>query len=237
MVHVTHRRQLTLLVLIGGLAGAAMLLLAGCSGVPTRTENAARQDLSHVKSRYRPQDAKPPLPTLTQDSGLPDLIQYALLNNPRVESTFYDWAAAVEEITTARSLPDPMLTFSAEISRGIPTLSAGLMTDPGMNWPGPGKLPLRADAAYAEAMKKRSLFEGELLDTALAVKRAYFQIGVLEEQIRWTREILVLVDDVEAIARQPEASADIRGAMILTAALIEGATLAALVFALLFKIL
>ena len=42
---------------------------------------------------------------------------------------------------------------------------------------------------------------------------------------------------VEAIARQPEASADIRGAMILTAALIEGATLAALVFALLFKIL
>jgi F-type H+-transporting ATPase subunit c len=42
---------------------------------------------------------------------------------------------------------------------------------------------------------------------------------------------------VEAIARQPEASADIRGAMILTAALIEGATLAALVFALLFKLL
>lgn len=42
---------------------------------------------------------------------------------------------------------------------------------------------------------------------------------------------------VEAIARQPEASADIQRAMILTAALIEGATLAALVFALLFKLL
>ena len=42
---------------------------------------------------------------------------------------------------------------------------------------------------------------------------------------------------VEAIARQPEASGDIRGAMILTAALIEGATLAALVFALLFKLI
>jgi F-type H+-transporting ATPase subunit c len=42
---------------------------------------------------------------------------------------------------------------------------------------------------------------------------------------------------VEAIARQPEASADIRGAMILTAALIEGVTLAALVFALLFKLI
>ncbi len=42
---------------------------------------------------------------------------------------------------------------------------------------------------------------------------------------------------VEAMARQPEASDDIRGAMILTAALIEGAALAALVFALLFKVL
>jgi F-type H+-transporting ATPase subunit c len=42
---------------------------------------------------------------------------------------------------------------------------------------------------------------------------------------------------VEAIARQPEASADIRGAMILTAALVEGVALAAVVFALLFKVL
>jgi len=42
---------------------------------------------------------------------------------------------------------------------------------------------------------------------------------------------------VEAIARQPQASGDIRGAMILTAALVEGAALAALVFALLFKLL
>ena len=42
---------------------------------------------------------------------------------------------------------------------------------------------------------------------------------------------------VEAIARQPEASGDIRGAMILTAALIEGVALASLVFALLFKLL
>ena len=42
---------------------------------------------------------------------------------------------------------------------------------------------------------------------------------------------------VEAMARQPEASGDIRGAMILTAALIEGVALASLVFALLFKVL
>ena len=39
----------------------------------------------------------------------------------------------------------------------------------------------------------------------------------------------------EAIARQPEASGEIRGAALLFAVLLEGATIIALVFALLFK--
>jgi F-type H+-transporting ATPase subunit c len=41
----------------------------------------------------------------------------------------------------------------------------------------------------------------------------------------------------EGIARQPEASAEIRGAALLIAVLLEGATIIALVFALLFKLL
>ena len=41
----------------------------------------------------------------------------------------------------------------------------------------------------------------------------------------------------EAIARQPEAEAGIRGAALLIAVLLEGATLIALVFALLFKLI
>jgi F-type H+-transporting ATPase subunit c len=40
----------------------------------------------------------------------------------------------------------------------------------------------------------------------------------------------------EAIARQPEAGAEIRGAALLIAILLEGATIIALVFALLFKL-
>ena len=39
----------------------------------------------------------------------------------------------------------------------------------------------------------------------------------------------------QAIARQPEASGDIRGAMILTAALVEGAALIAIIFSFLMK--
>ncbi|NOT10096.1 MAG: ATP synthase F0 subunit C [Gemmatimonadales bacterium] len=41
----------------------------------------------------------------------------------------------------------------------------------------------------------------------------------------------------EAIARQPEAAAEIRGAALLFAVLLEGATIIAMVFALLFKLI
>jgi outer membrane protein TolC len=180
----------------------AAVLLGGCVGTPTANEKLARQDLKGVASRYRPEGAGPQLPVLSEDSTLADLMQYALLNSPSVEGAYFDWVGSVEAITTARSLPDPMLQFGLTISNGIPSLSASLMSDPGANWPGPGKLPARADAAYGESMKKRAVFETQLLGTALAVKRAYFQMWVLEEQIRWTRDVLALMENTEAIARQ-----------------------------------
>jgi outer membrane protein, heavy metal efflux system len=190
------------LVTLAGLSMAAALAFSGCTGTETRNETAARQDLVATQAHYRPHDAKPPLPVLSEQSDLKELITYALLNNPRVEAAYYDWAGAVEEITTARSLPDPMLNFGLDIGKGASALSVGLMSDPGMNWPGPGKLPLKAEAAFGEVLKRRALFEDELLATALAVKRAYYQTWVLEEQIRWTREILAVVDEIESLARR-----------------------------------
>lgn len=84
-------------------------------------------------------------------------------------------------------------------------------------------LLLLQDPAVAAALNNNALL-GAGIGMGLAIIGAGLGIGRIGGQA------------VEAIARQPEASADIRGAMILTAALVEGATLAALVFALLFKL-
>ncbi|HEX9282424.1 MAG TPA: ATP synthase F0 subunit C [Gemmatimonadales bacterium] len=80
-------------------------------------------------------------------------------------------------------------------------------------------------AEIAEAAKNANALLGAGIGLGLAVIGAGLGIGRIGGQA------------VEAIARQPEASGDIRGAMILTAALIEGVALASLVFALLFKLL
>ena len=80
-------------------------------------------------------------------------------------------------------------------------------------------------AAAAEAALNNNALLGAGIGMGLAIIGAGLGIGRIGGQA------------VEAMARQPEAANDIRGAMILTAALIEGATLASLVFALLFKVL
>jgi len=187
---------------VEALACAALIASLGCSVSPTDSERAARADVEAVSRRYRPGDAKPELPRLTADSSLADYLRFAVLNNPRVEAAYYDWAAAVEQITPAGTPPDPRLTFESDITDTVMTLMPGLMVD----LPGPGKLRLASDAAAAESRAAYFAFEREILRTALAVKTAYFRRHFLEETIRVENETLQLLFDLEQLAQQQNAA-------------------------------
>src|SRR5260370_7968369 len=78
-------------------------------------------------------------------------------------------------------------------------------------------------AAVVAAAKNTNALLGAGIGIGLAVIGAGLGIGRIGGQA------------TEAIARQPQASGDIPGAMILTAALIEGAALAGLLFPRLFQ--
>lgn len=178
------------------------MALAGCVGTPTASERASRADVAAVSQRYRPGDAKPALPTLAAASPLADFLQFAMLNSPRVEAAYYEWAMSVEGIVPARSLPDPRLTFEADITDTVMSLMPGLMID----LPGPGKLRAAGDVAAAESGVAYFGFEIEILRTALAVKTAYFRLHFLQETLRVQRETLRLLGDLEEIARQQNAA-------------------------------
>jgi outer membrane protein, heavy metal efflux system len=173
------------------------LLLAGCRGIPTRSENAARQQAKAVAASYRPQGQKPALPVLKPDSSLSNLLTYAMLNQPSVEAAYYDWAASVERITLARSLPDPQFTFQMDIQNVVTSIMPGLMG----SLPWPDKLRVGAEVASAESQAKYSSFESSVLATAFEVKRAYYQLYFLTEKIRLNRETLRLLSDLEELAR------------------------------------
>ncbi len=174
-----------------------LLALTGCKGIGTRGERETRQQAAMVKTAYRPNGQRLALPDLTTNSSLGDFLICAMLNQPQIEAAYYDWAASVENITVARSLPDPQFTFQLYIQDVITSVMPGLMAQ----IPWLGKLQAQAEAATAESQAKYFAFEGAVLQTAYAVKQGYYQLWFLDKKITVDREMLRLLSQLEQITR------------------------------------
>ncbi|MGH9594562.1 MAG: TolC family protein, partial [Bryobacteraceae bacterium] len=134
---------------------AAAMLLAGCTGVALQNEKDARRQLQTVAAAYHVE-----LPALTTNSSLADFVRFATLRQPAVAAAYFDWSASIERITQARSLPDPQLTFQADIQDIITSIMPGVL----MNFPGPGKLRAAANAASAGSDSKYYTFASAVLE-------------------------------------------------------------------------
>jgi cobalt-zinc-cadmium efflux system outer membrane protein len=187
-----HIRQLILPGLVAG-----VLTLTGCRGIPAPGEKSARHDLGTVTDKFRPDNQPPVLPELTPDSSLSNYVTYALLNQPQVAAAYTDWSASVEDITVARSLPDPQITFQSDIADIVENVMPGFLQE----FPGPGKLKARARLAAAESKGKYFAFESAGLQAAFNLKRAYFQLGLVDEQIHIQHQTLALLENQERVSR------------------------------------
>jgi outer membrane protein TolC len=67
--------------------------------------------------------------------------------------------------------------------------------------PGPGKLKTRARVAAAVSQGKYFTFESAVLQAAFNLKRAYYQLGLLEEQLRIKQATLSLLENQERVLR------------------------------------
>ena len=174
-----------------------LVLFGGCVGIPVPAEKQARQDAVEIAAKFQPQG----LLVLSTNANLSDFLQYAILNSPRVKVAYFDWLASIERITRARSLPDPLLTYQMDIARTVESIMPGLM----MEFPGPGKLGLRAEVASKETDTRYYAFETEVLKAAFEVKKAYYQLYFLTDKIRVNRKTLDVVSQMEQVAsRQNE---------------------------------
>jgi outer membrane protein TolC len=175
----------------------AASLLAGCVGVRTEGEKRVRKDQESIGRVYRPGNDRPDLPTLDTNAPLHDFLLFAMLNQPEVETAYFDWAVSVQRITVERSLPDPRLTFQSDIANMVMSLMPGLM----MDFPGPGKLKAAANVATAESEGKYFAFELSVLQTAFAVKKAYYELHFLDAKVNVNQETLRLTGEIEKLAR------------------------------------
>ena len=187
----------------GYLAGVLLICIAllGCKGIPTKSERSARRDLQAVTERFQPGGFQPALPELSASSSLSNLLTYAMLNQPRIQAAYFDWAGSVERITVERSLPDPLLTFESDITDIVTTVMPGFMQE----FPGPGKLKAAANVASATSQARYFAFESSVLTTALDLKRAYYNLHYLDEKVCINREMLKLVGELNRSAHAQNA--------------------------------
>jgi outer membrane protein TolC len=171
---------------------AAMLLITGCRGLTATGEKAARQDLAAVGGQFQTNRS-----VLTTNVTLRAAVNFALQNHPQVTATYADWAASVENITVARSLPDPKFTFELYAADIVSSLMPGLMAD----LPGPGKLSARAAVASAESRAKYFQFATAVQQTAFGVEKSFYPLHFLEAKLRVNRQTLSLLAELEALAR------------------------------------
>lgn len=183
--------------LVCGLVATLVVALTGCRGLSKKSEREARQHLQTVTETYRPGGARPQLPRLTPDSGLSNYLAYALLNQPAIETAYHEWQAAVERITRERSLPDPQFGFQSDITDVVEMLMFGLS----QQIPGPGKLKARAEVAGAMSEARYFAFENAVQQAAFDLKRSFYELFFLDEQIGITRKNLQLLEELEQIAR------------------------------------
>lgn len=201
-----HRRLLGLPLL-----ASAAVLLGGCSMLEPQYESTERESLGQVgeslgiaaftgesaaqgshggHSGHDGSAANSPLwrgsialPVLDENATAQDYERFALLNHPRVYAAFYRWWAQVEAITPARSLPDPMLTFQADITDMLMSVMPGIMFE----IPAWGKLEAMGKEAAAGA---RAAYR----EYVMALYETQTQLLMAWAQLRYSEQMLLLAE-------------------------------------------
>jgi outer membrane protein TolC len=124
-------------------------------------------------------------------------VRFALLNHPSVEAAYLDWKAAAESIAPARSLPDPQLTFQADIADTVMSLMPGVMF--GISHSGRRAAAAR-EAASRSGVAYRAYAE-EVARVAAGVAGAWSDLAYIDEELGLKDEAALLVGQSLAIER------------------------------------
>ncbi|MBI4622762.1 MAG: TolC family protein, partial [Verrucomicrobia bacterium] len=159
------------------LLGAAF---AGCAVAPSAAEKQAHTQLAQIGETLRPAAQKPALPELRADSPLGEYVRFAVLNHPQVAAAYHDWHASVSAIAPARALPDPQITFEADISDMLMTFMPGVMFD----FMTRGKRSAMAREMTATSNVAYRAYVATVLRVASDSRKAWIELAFIDESIR-----------------------------------------------------
>ncbi len=130
------------------------------------------------------------------------LVQYALANNPQIQAARAYAFALGARVPQAASLPDPQLMTTAflqaiQTAAGPQEVAMSLS----QRFPWYGKLALRSQVAYHDAMAAYARLAVAELKVAEQVKRTYYEVYFLQHAIEVIRALQPRLEDVVKIAQ------------------------------------
>ena len=186
----------------------SVIFLAGCVSA-SREERAAQNRVRETGALLQAGAPNRDLPSLTTASPLSDYLRYALLNRPEVEAAYDDWHGAVLAIAPARALPDPKLTFQADIRSTVTSIMPGLMFD----FMSAGKRATMAREASAASEVAYRRYVTAVLATAAEVKKSWADLTALEETLQLKREELAVLQQSLATSQSEYATSGAMGSL------------------------
>jgi outer membrane protein, heavy metal efflux system len=141
-------------------------------------------------------------PPIKADTGLPELIEYAALNNAGLKSAYQQWQAALLKIPQVRALPDPKLSYgyflrSVETRVGPQNHKVGIA----QVFPWFGKLELRGERAAREAEIAFQLLEAKRQQLSFVIRDGYHEYAYLHRAIQIVEENISQLKQLEGVAQ------------------------------------
>lgn len=178
---------------VAPLLAGLLVLVSGCTVVPSDAEKKAQSETTRIGQELHAADM--PLPTA--QSSLGEYMRYAVLRHPQVRAAYSDWRASVLAIAPTRALPDPQLTFEADVSDMLMTLMPGLMFDIMT----PGKRRAMANEMTAASEVTYRNYVATVLRTAADVRKAWVELAFVDEALRLRQAALRSLGQSQELAQ------------------------------------
>jgi len=153
-------------------------------------------------------------------TALSELIEEALSQNPQIKAARNEWEASLQVIPQAKSLPDPMLSYSyfgqsVETRLGPQRNKFSLS----QKFPFFGKLSLKGEIARKGASVLEEQYMAVKLNIVLKVKKAFFSLFWLDRAIRIAQEEKEVLERLTKIAEKKYETGEVNQQDVLKAQL------------------
>lgn len=178
------------------MAGLA-LVFAGCMMKPKETGQLDRE-LQEAGKPYQKPFAQRQLPELPSPAGWPDVLQRAFLANGELEAAYDEWQAAMHRIAISSYWPNSNVSlgfeymFSGGGAKTWDRVTTSAAFDPSATLKLPVKVRKEGEIALANARQTAQTFAATKFRIQRQVLVTYYDVALMEEQIRLMEQSLEL---------------------------------------------